>query len=388
MNILTLERFNELTALSKAALLEEVTAMQNRKELPAEFDSSGTKPDILEGLKAFIPAEKEEPVVDKVNPIDLFRKLKEDLPKGAILPVRQYMSTYMNKDTGESYTIYMDSGVNEVEQITERPKLSRQLAQPKNATGSSFFAPSTPTPLQDIPDWVGAFLIPEINAKSMKLFNDFEEASSATFESNASKSVGQLLDDATISPTIKLAYSPNQPRIPDAIPNVFFERRPEFARPEHEVAWTVLNSVVDNIEPLPRDSDEESFSTDPRNVGYTELRILKDRINEARVMPSKYTHNQTAIKQFDDRIFFSQLLAYEYKGFSPPRTPDQVNGGVRPSVLKLIRSLADEAGFETIGDSVNPKRITDLENKNGFSFTEGRETPVRVPYKTLPSRVV
>jgi len=133
-----------------------------------------------------------------------------------------------------------------------------------------------------------------------------------------------------------------------------FVARPkgDFDDPSQVAAWAVLNEDVDGEPPIPERPEERS--PDTSNISEEEKARVRRRIQTCLDNPRRFA--DVTPKSFDERTFFNQLLRCEFRGFTPPRTPDQdLAESMREDIFRIIRELARDSGFEVVGDYVRPR---------------------------------
>lgn len=385
--------FKELSEIkTKKDLIARVEAMQLEEFPPFEnLDLTGTHADILERIQVvLIPTVDEsaedgvEEGMDAAEKAEAFDRLISENPELVLLPRYQALLRVSGDREDDLFEISAipkeDSAMSYITSLEEaRRPFKEAKTEQELADGDAEYAAAPKvqfTPAAEVPEWAKAKVYDLIVEKRLRAFMN-EDEGLLVLEQKRNKTFAPLFDSQSGDMGMRIvADAPSgfgrQQSQDGAYARATVKPTASFTKVEQEVAWNVINKTISGEGPLPgRPSD---VSVDPKDITRAELDHVRSRILEALDSPEKYAEREIPVRagamSFDTRVFYNQLLACEYSGYTPSRGNGNKVGGTRKAVLKLIRELAEDAGFEVVGDYVIRKTADKLDNQRLGNFTQ------------------
>jgi hypothetical protein len=324
--------------MTKAEMLKAAEALVEAHPELAELNDKMTKAEIAAAVDAAVG----EGEADRA---ELFARLLKEMPDAVLVPRTDALLRLANPSapsmTFEIRAVEGELGM----RLRTLEEVTRRWRTPEDNLEASHREPVRTTPITDVPTWAREQVLELVEAGTLRLFATAEEASA---EENTAATHGRGLLDSNVGKLdMKVVYAKNTGM---AQPPVLVEPTGEFTAAEQEAAWNVINGVVEGEYPLPDMPD--AISEDPADITKEEYLHVKERIERCLQHPEPFTERSTSRDVFDERTFFNQLLQIEYGGFTPTRHGNAKQGGVRAKIVRLIRQMAKERGFEVMGDYV------------------------------------
>lgn len=279
-------------------------------------------------------------------------RILNETPNAVVFPTRQaYLQIPHPTEPGRSFTMNVfgdNMGIKERESVVD-PESEEEYdptAEPDvNQIDVKF------TALSDVPEWARPKVYDLIMDGDLELEDSPHEAQETA--NRQTKNNHQPMLDEPSTPVRMESYRDEQQAGVGDADAIFSEPSANFTRPEQKAAWTVLAKPVDGQPPLPERAEERS--TDPNDLTDAELQRVERRIRQALDSPQLYAEDVNP-SAFDARVFFDQLLDCEMRGMNAPRSSDEkVSGYTRPQIIKIIRMIAEEHGFDVVGTYVQRK---------------------------------
>ena len=324
-------------------------------ELAANASSYNKQPFIDEAERRLEEAASQQSVVEdgdlsdldmtEVDADDLFDHLLSEMPGAVIAPKRQaYLRIPHPTFPEDSFVITAFQGTMGSRQISLDEYTRSWRDANEDDTPDPYVSEMNTTSLSEVPRWARETVLELIEAEEIHFFKSEEEA--ARSERGPKEERTTILDNDTGEVRLELRY-------PDRAGG---DRRPilepigKFKKAEQEAAWNVLNGDVRGERPLPRRT--EDVTAEPANITDAEIRHVADRIKDCLENPAHYIEKRQVPMQFDKRAFFNQLLKTEMAGFTPrrPGVVENKIGGTRPDIVRVIRAIAKDHGFEPMSD--------------------------------------
>jgi hypothetical protein len=321
--------------MKKEAILEVIRGFAAEYPEFATPDEKLTKKELIEWFDGVLAA----------NKANLFRRLLTEMPDAVMVPVYDIMLR-LEHPIVPTLTFEVRAVEGQLGSVLiPIERMVRQWRRPEDDTNKITSARLKSTPIKDVPEWAFEQVVALLQDGTLKLFTTATEMETQVV--NTPGQQGSLLDTNIGVLDMKVVYAKNTNA---ANPPILVEPVGQFKTAEQEAAWNVINGIVDGEFALP--DDPTDISGDPRTITTVEVQHVDRRIRRCLQSPERFTARPTSARLFDQKTFFNQLLQIEFSGFTPRRHDLAKNGGRRPRILKLIRKIAVEQGFEVISDYV------------------------------------
>ncbi|RME29043.1 MAG: hypothetical protein D6800_03250 [Candidatus Zixiibacteriota bacterium] len=324
-------------AWSKPQLEELLASMRSTTDDPMKSkDKDNPAPAPPNHPKKDAPSEKDAEAA--------FARVLETYPEARIYPLRQAMLILENpKVPGEKLVINAFGEMGSV--LRDSPdRVPLRSSKEMRARRMGLSARNSVL-VKTIPQWAYPIVFKLIQEGELGLFETEKDLKDYFSELDQPQVTGGMLEWGVATPAVVENEVDGPPGMLSRL-----EVKPgiEASTPEQKAAWRVINGTPDDP------AIPEQVVADPRAAAEDEINMVKNRIEECLVAPRRYG----ASEPFDKKSFFNQLLELELRGFTPPRGTGRI-GGTRPGVLRVIRALAKEHGYEVVGDYVVPENVTE-----------------------------
>jgi hypothetical protein len=318
--------------------LDEVTTDQTREQMVTTAE---------EAIDAGLTAEGKRRAL---------QRLLDQQPNAVLMPVRQAwmrLNHPQNEDEFFVLNVFTEMGSKDKPSPTD-PENDVDLTEKPDVDQVDVDV----TPLGEVPDWVLPQLYDLIMSGDVEVFD-----SPADAQRKANQQVKgtqqPMLDEPSRPVNLESKVDEDMAGIGDDDAPVVTEPQANFRRPEQWCAWNVLARPVNGEQPLPERPEE--ISADPNDLTDAELTRVERRIRNCLEAPQRYYEDANR-QAFEERVFFDQLLECEMDGANAPRNSNQKIGGIsRPQVVKIIREIANERGFDVVGAFVSEQPDNELE---------------------------
>ena len=345
-------------SMTKAQILEKAAELADRFPELRELDERMRKEELIERFNQ---------IVSEPDPADLYRELLEKLPDGVLALVGEFMVRITHPEIpGETWTLYATEGDPRAESLSLDQVVMRWRQPEDERVRPLEAAAPRLVPLKEVPEWARPKVVELMKRELVRVFPSRDVALEELAPSRVPQP-GAILEDPV--GTVRLGLS----RRHGPMGGVLVETIGEFTSVEQKAAFNVLCGEVDGEGPLPRDYDASEVTEE-------EVEHVRRRVLRCLERPSRFA-DRASDGNFDKRVFFNQLLRLEFEGKTPPRTPGQRFGGTRAPVLRMLRQLIREHGYEVMGDYVvpasEPGQVREVYPSE--LFTQGRQAPL--PFK-------
>lgn len=330
------------TELTKNEMLAQAEEIITASPSPAQTENA-TEP---QETSQEAPATNE---LDDNAKVEAMKDLISSKAEAVLFPSEQ--SFYRLKFGDNTFTIgpspFSESPMTEV----PPSKLRREMRAPDHDTTKRRFTPEIKgTALSSLPKWAYLEAFDLIQDGQLLLFETEAELQSTVGAMYETSKVGSLIVDDAVKPEIQVTKDRTM-SLNEAAAPVILKPTIKHTRPEQEAAWRVVNEVVNGESPLPASRDDQD--PDPKRITTSEIQHVRSRIERCMQHPESFTKETKVNGPFSLQVFFNQLLELEYSGFTPPRPGVEAKtGGTRPDIIRIIRELARQNGFEVLGDYV------------------------------------
>lgn len=337
----------DILAVVEQYNIEDITIDNTKKEMIASLEVALAKTEqpATEPTKLAEPT-KQDPVLTDEDKTQAVLKMISTKPEIVLAPAHQAVMRIAHpSQVRKFYEINVFSG--KLGSKTLDVKSAKPALRDPGPEESKAGFEVNANLLSDAPAWAYPQIYDFVASKDLLIFEGEEELQKLA-KPQRDRHASPMFDQVPSHMVLSLEYD-SKAGLRENYTPLIVSKNVKFKQQEQTIAWNAINETINGERPVP-----EKITADPRSINPDEMIYVRDRIERAIHNPESFLQGKRLVGSFNTRVFLDQLLACEYKGFTPRRVGGRETGGTRPAIIKVIRAIAKDNGFDVVGDYVRP----------------------------------